>query len=398
MSASRQHVLSVPSRPHPRGRVALRAGILALALACTATHADEPAPRAAPEQAQWRKLDTVAYSGKQDDIHFIDPQHGWYVNGAGKIYATADGGEIWKEQLSQPGTFFRAVGFLDARNGFAGNIGTEYFPNVTDTRPLYRTRDGGESWQVVESLTEEQIKGLCAIDILHTPYINAGKLESRTLVHAGGRVGGPAKLLRSLDGGETWRVIDMSPHTAMILDVKFFDAMNGVVFGASDADVQRSHARILRTDDGGDSWQVAYESTRPFELTWKGSFPTREVGYATVQSYDPDPANSQRYVVKTVDGGKTWKELPLVNDAKVRQFGVGFYDARIGWVGTNTGGYRTTDGGQTWTFVDMGRAVNKIRVLPDGDGFVAYAIGVDVRKLEARAPARAEGTPRTRRK
>lgn len=337
-----------------------------------------------PADAVWRKLDTVPYQGKQDDIHFIDPARGWYVNGAGKIYATEDGGKTWQEQLSQPGTFFRTVGFLDEHRGFAGNIGIDYFPGVTDTRPLYATRDGGKTWSVVESLTGEQVKGLCAIDVLHSPFVNAGSLDRRTIVHAGGRVGGPATLLRSLDGGETWKIIDMTPHTAMILDVKFFDAMNGIVFGASDSDVQKSHARILRTQDGGVTWKTVYQSTRPYELTWKGSFPTDRIGYATIQSYDPDPANSRRYVVKTTDGGRSWKELPLVDDARVRQFGIGFHDARIGWVGTSTGGFQTVDGGRTWTPVDLGRAVNKIRVLPTDDGFVAYAIGVDVYKLEVR--------------
>jgi photosystem II stability/assembly factor-like uncharacterized protein len=353
-----------------------------LSLSTSVVYARKPSAATLPADAAWKKLDTVAYKGKQDDIHFIDASRGWYVNGAGKIYATTDGGKIWIEQLSQPGTYFRTVGFIDALNGFAGNIGTDYFPGVTDTRPLYRTRDGGKTWSVVESLTEEQIKGLCAIDILKSKFVNAGKLEQRTIVHAGGRVGGPAKLARSLDGGETWSVIDMTPYTAMILDVKFFDAMNGIVFGASDADVQVSHARILRTDDGGKTWKTAYESKRLFEITWKGSFPSRKVGYATVQSYDPDPANSQRYVVKTNDGGKTWKELPLVNDAKVREFGIAFYDNNIGWVGAASGGYQTTDGGATWTPVEMGRAVNKIRVLPNGDGFVGYAIGTDVYKLD----------------
>ena len=337
-----------------------------------------------PADAVWRKLETVPYKGKQDDIHFIDPARGWYVNGAGKIYATEDGGKTWQEQLSQPGTFFRTVGFLDENRGFAGNIGIDYFPGVTDTRPLYGTRDGGKTWNVVESLTGEQVKGLCAIDIVHSPFVNAGTLDRRTIVHAGGRVGGPATLLRSLDGGETWKIIDMTPHTAMILDVKFFDAMNGIVFGASDSDVQKSHARILRTQDGGVTWKTVYQSTRPYELTWKGSFPTAKIGYATIQNYDPDPANSRRYVVKTTDGGRSWKELPLVDDARVRQFGIGFQDARIGWVGTSTGGFQTVDGGKTWTPVELGRAVNKIRVLPTDDGLVAYAIGVDVYKLEAR--------------
>ncbi len=40
------------------------------------------------------------------------------------------------------------------------------------------------------------------------------------------------------------------------------------------------------------------------------------------------------------------------------------------------------DGGVTWTSVaDMGRASNKVRIIRDGDGFVGYAIGLDVRKI-----------------
>ncbi len=369
----------------PRRIGALAAIMLALGAALSATAAAKT-PATPPADMTWRTLQTEPYKGKQDDIHFIDADHGWYVNGAGKIFATVDGGKTWTLQLEKAGTYLRTVGFADADNGFAGNIGIDYFPGVTDTRPLYRTRDGGKTWQVVESLTGEQVKGLCAIDVLHVPYVNAGKLDHRVVVHAGGRVGGPATLLRSLDGGENWKVIDMTPHTAMILDVKFFDAMNGVVFGASDSDVQQSHARIIRTQDGGVTWKTVYESKRPFEITWKGSFPSAKVGYATIQSYDPNPANTQRYVVKTTDGGRTWKELPLVDDAKVRAFGIGFHDERIGWVGTSTTGFQTLDGGKHWTPVDMGRAVNKIRVLPTDTGFVAYAIGVEVRKLEATQP------------
>ena len=336
-----------------------------------------------PPQAAWSKLDTVPYKGKQDDIHFIEPKTGWYVNGAGKIYKTANGGASWQEQLSQPGTYFRTVGFVDEKHGYAGNIGTDYFPGVTDTTPLYETKDGGVSWQVAKGIAKDAVKGLCAIDILKNTYINAGNLATRTIIHAGGRVGGPATLLRSLDNGETWKTIDMTPHTGMILDVKFFDAMTGFVFGASSSDTERSHARILMTKDGGQTWKIVYESTRPYELTWKASFPTREVGYVTIQSYDPNPQNTQRYVAKTNDGGQSWREIPLVNDAKVREFGIGFIDENIGWVGTNTGGYQTTDGGNTWKFVAMGRAVNKIRLLPTEKGFVGYAIGVDVYKLTA---------------
>jgi photosystem II stability/assembly factor-like uncharacterized protein len=339
---------------------------------------------ATPPIDAWQKLDTVTYRGKQDDIFFLNPELGWYVNGAGKIYKTTDGGRKWVEKLSKAGTFFRTIGFVDENIGFAGNIGTDYFPGVMDTTPLYVTQDGGETWNAVTAIDGPVVKGLCAIDVLRTQFINAGVLDSRTVIHAAGRVGGPAFLMRSMDGGKTWRSSDLSAHTKMILDVKFFNESEGLIMGASDTDTANSNALILHTNDGGATWKNVYQSTRPFELTWKTSFPSRNVGYTTIQSYNPDKTASQRYVAKTTDGGKSWKELPLVNDHSVREFGVGFADSNLGWVGTSNGGYQTTDGGATWKFVDMGRAVNKIRIVKNGSGFVGYAIGTGVSKISVR--------------
>jgi photosystem II stability/assembly factor-like uncharacterized protein len=334
------------------------------------------------EGANWHKLATEEYKGKQDDIWFVDQKLGFYVNGKGKIWRTRDGGSSWTKVLEQPGTYFRTIAMVDAQHGFAGNIGTDYFPGVTDTTPLYETSDGGDSWHAVKDLPGPPVKGMCAIDVLKTRFINAGVLQERTIVHAGGRVGGPAYLLRSLDGGKTWTNIDMNPWVAMIVDVKFFDEMNGIVFAGSDADIERSHALIVATHDGGQTWQKVYESTRPFELTWKGSFPSRNVGFATIQNYNDDKQETLRRIVKTVDGGKTWTELPLVNDAGVSEFGVGFANESLGWVGTTKGGFETRDGGLHWTHVDLGRNVNKVRILPDGSHFTAFAVGADVYKYD----------------
>jgi photosystem II stability/assembly factor-like uncharacterized protein len=356
--------------------------LCALFGACAAAP-EHPARKAAktftlPADAKWQKLDTVAYRGKQDDIFFLNADLGWYVNGGGKIYKTIDGGKTWIEKLSQPGTFFRTVGFVNEKIGFAGNIGIDYFPGVTDTTPLYMTDDGGDTWRAVSSIEGPTVKGLCAIDVLHTKLINSGVLDSRTVIHAGG----PAFLLRSMDGGKSWKSQDVSAHTKMILDVKFFDENRGFIMGASDTDTEKSNAIIIATQDGGATWKKVYQSNRPFEITWKASFPTRDTGYVTIQNYNPDKAISQRYVAKTTDGGATWNEIPLVNDHAVRQFGVGFADEKIGWIGTTTGGYQTIDGGTTWMSVtDMGRASNKVRIIRDGNGFVAYAIGLDVRKI-----------------
>jgi photosystem II stability/assembly factor-like uncharacterized protein len=334
----------------------------------------------------WRKLSTVDFRGKQDDIAFASATRGWYCNGEGNIYRTDDAGATWARQLSQPGTYFRCLAFVNEQHGYAGNVGTDYYPGVTDTTPLYETRDGGTTWKPVTGLTGPVVKGLCAIDVLHSRFINAGVLDQRVVIHAAGRVGGPAFLMRSLDGGASWRTLDLNAQAGPILDVKFFDEANGLLLCGSDASTERSNALILRTQDGGVTWTKAYQSNRPFEITWKASFPTRQVGFVTVQNYNPDKTVSQRVVVKTTDGGRTWQEIPLVDDHAVRQFGVGFVNPLEGWVGTTSGGFETRDGGLTWQKVAMGRYTNKIRIVPvpgAPGGYNAYAIGIDVWKYEA---------------
>lgn len=353
-------------------RTLLFGGVLASGLLILPTRAS----------AEWRRLPTEPYTGKQDDIFFISREIGWYGNGKGKIFKTTDGGLSWRKVLDQPGTFVRSLGFIDADCGVMGNVGPGSFPNVTDPHPLYRTIDGGLSWSPVISIDGPVPQGICAIDILSYPFINAGVLERRPTMYAAGRVGGPAHFLTSKDRGLSWTSRDLTASTGMILDVKFLDERIGFIAGCSDANVENSHARVLKTVDGGKSWRIVYESQRPWEITWKLAFPSRSTGYVTVQSYNPDQKVTQRFVTKTDDGGDTWHELPLIADPSFTEFGIGFVNERRGWVGGTHGGLQTSDGGRSWKPADIGTAVNKIRVVRDSQGVMVAAIGSEVRLLD----------------
>ncbi len=334
------------------------------------------------QKSVWQKLITEPYKGKQDDISFISPDIGWYGNGAGKLYHTLDGGTNWKKIWDQPGTFIRALGFIDEKIGFLGNVGTDYYPGVTDKQPLYKTNDGGNSWVAVTAPGIEKIAGICGIDILTQKRIFQGEIQTSHIIHAAGRVGGPAALLRSADSGTTWEVQDLSATIGMILDIKFHDAKTGFICASSNSDLTQGEAIMLRTLDGGKNWAEVYRSGRKFEDCWKMSWPSRRVGYATVQSYDENPKNTKRVIIKTTNGGKSWAEIPLVDAPGIQQFGIGFVDEKHGWVGCRPTGYETRDGGKSWAPIEIGRGVNKIRIQRTASGFRAFAIGVDVYRLD----------------
>jgi photosystem II stability/assembly factor-like uncharacterized protein/pimeloyl-ACP methyl ester carboxylesterase len=329
----------------------------------------------------WKKLPTEPYPGKQDDIFFVNPEIGWYGNGAGKVFSTTDGGTTWTKVWENPGTFVRCLAFFDANVGVLGNIGPGSFPNVTDILPLYRTVNGGVTWKPVTAIEGNPVVGLCAFDIVSVPFINDGHVEHRPRIIGVGRLGGPAAFVWSDDLGASWQQGSLPAVAAMAFDVKFLDEKRGFIASATNADVAESRALILATEDGGDSWNEVYRSSRPFEVTWKLSFPTDAIGYCTVQSYDPEPNASRRFVAKTIDGGRSWTEMLLVDDHRVREFGIAFVDADTGWVGAMPHGFETTDGGTTWRKASFGNAVNKIRLVDADDGVTGYAIGVDVHKL-----------------
>lgn len=353
-----------------RSFLAAGAGV-ALLPACASVLANRALPTG------WRQLPTQPHRGKQHDIAFADPLIGLYGNGAGHIFRTEDGGDSWRRMWRREGTFVRALAMLSADTALLGNVGVGVYPNVTDKRPLYRTEDGGRSWTAVP-IHGSKPAGICGIDVHDRETIVQGRRAPQRIVHAAGRVGGPAHYLRSSDGGRSFVGHDLRALTAAIYDVKFTGARTGFIAGSSHPDLRQARGLILRTADGGDSWTVAYRSRRPFEAVWKLSFPDERHGFASLQSYDPDPANRQRFMVASADGGREWHEVPVIEDHDWRPFGIGFRDANMGWIGGTTGGYGTVDGGRSWQPAGFGRAVNKIRFVSDK----VFAIGVDVHRLE----------------
>ena len=151
----------------------------------------------------WATSTTDAYRGKRDDIHFADARTGFYGTGAGDLFRTDDGGATWAKLWSKQGTFIRADRLHRRRRTASSATSATIIPasptRRRSTAPAMAAGAGRRS-----TFGGAIVEGICAIDVLLTKSIYQGELRDRAIIHAAGRVGGPAKLLRSVDGGESW--------------------------------------------------------------------------------------------------------------------------------------------------------------------------------------------------
>ena len=313
---------------------------------------------------RWRALPNAPgpTASRYDDIVFLNTSLGWVINGTGKIYRTTDGGESWDLQLDQPETYWRAIGFADSLRGWAGNFGLiEQIPRVTDTNMLYQTVNGGKTWTPVLNIPDPKPEGICGIRVVND-----------SVVYAVGRIFGAPRVLKTDDGGASWRTINMESLVDRLVDVYFFTADSGFVVGGI-GDLESSSGRILFTSDGGDNWEIRHTTKENAHWCWKISFPTAEVGYISLETFSSDKTS---YFLKTTDGGLTWEEKLLFGG--FREQGIGFVTETLGWVGGAPDTYETTDGGESWTQIQLFNArLNRIRMLSDTLG---YAVGATVYK------------------
>ena len=303
---------------------------------------------------------------KHDDLYFVNEKTGWLVTRNGQIYNTSDGGESWILQFEDD-IYWRCVGFADELHGWAGNkLGD-------DGKLLYQTNDGGENWSLVDNIPEPVPPGLCGIFVYNSNIINAC-----------GRIYGPGVFIRSADGGSNWNSVDLNDVAEMLIDLYFWDELNGIIVGGTSGGFDDSHAIILGTNDGGVNWEVIYEGERNGEWCWKISFPTPEIGYVSIQSSWWDDAVDE-YYLKTTDGGNTWSEHVFYTVAQSAENGgysaqgIGFINEDVGWMGSyfDHPTLMTLDGGATWSESEFGLHVNRIRFLSKSIG---YASGITVYK------------------
>jgi|GEM_PF-681859 len=303
-------------------------------------------------QYYWQGLTNAPKSWRNDDIYFLNANMGWAIHGSyqyysnkqfAQVYGTKDGGNTWQLLKDSSKSFFRAVGFADSLTGWVGNLadtnnyGGAFYTH--DTVPLYQTNDGGKTWTPANLPNPHPI-GICGISVVNDSVVYAyGRWNSKMWNNNVGFV-------KTTNKGKTWVYHDMSAYFYGMVDGWFFNQDTGFLTGASTT----YKAQILETFDGGNTWQVSYCSTRKdTDEVWKIFFPSRDTGYASIefQAFD-NTKQKNRYLVKTINAGNTWTEMPFVGPYD--EEGIGFINDTVGWIGGDECWYTyiTFDGGNTW--------------------------------------------------
>jgi hypothetical protein len=105
---------------------------------------------------------------------------------------------------------------------------------------------------------------------------------------------------RSIDSGTTWKWITVKGFEKTdFRDIEAFDGMTAIIMGIADP------AYILKTVDGGDSWKVVYENKTKGMFLDAMHFWNEMSGIVI-----GDPIDDKIFIARTFDGGTTWESIP----------------------------------------------------------------------------------------
>jgi photosystem II stability/assembly factor-like uncharacterized protein len=173
------------------------------------------------------------------------------------------------------------------------------------------SEDQGASWKQVSVPTRSMLTGV---------YFHDRNL--------GWVVGHDAVILKTTDGGESWRRVNYDPDLEMpLFDVVFSDASHGMAMGA--------YGLVLVTDDGGETWTEQLMSIT-------------ELGAADLSADEAeDEAEDEVVAEDGFDDGSSWEEDEAAADYHLNKI-VAAADGRL-YVAAEAGHvYRSDDGGNEW--------------------------------------------------
>ncbi len=260
------------------------------------------------------------------------------------VYRTTDGGKTWSH-LGLAAT--RHIGAIRVHptnpdHVYIAALGHAFGPNPE--RGIFRTKDGGKSWQRVLFRSESAGAIDLAMDPTNPRILYAAFYEVRRGPHFFESGGPGSSLYRSIDGGDTWT--ELTDNPGMPAGVK---GRIGVTVSAARPDrvwacVEAAEGGLFRSDDGGATWKRTSGDQEIRQRAWY---------YSHVFADPKDPETVWFLNVKclkSTDGGASFQSVPTPHG-----------DNHGLWIdpsnpnrmieGNDGGATVTFDGGQSWSTI-----------------------------------------------
>ncbi len=263
------------------------------------------------------------------------------------VYKSTDAGKTWKHMgLDKTGRIGRVA--IDAFNPdivFVASLGHCYGPQKE--RGIFRTKDGGKTWEQVLFVDENTGCFEIAMDPNNPRILFAGMWP--LIIHTYGREsGGPnGGIWKSSDGGDTWKHLTGNglPEPPLgKIGLAIAPSNSNVVYAVIETG-SPNRGVLWRSSDGGDTWRLVsynrllnerphyasriavnpadedevYFAANSISRTLDGGFTTEVVPWSgDCHDLWADPKNPNRLMISDDGGatislnrGKTWKSITL---------------------------------------------------------------------------------------
>ncbi len=269
------------------------------------------------------------------------------------IYRSSNGGKTWTNtgltQALQIGGL--AIDPTNPDRVFAAVLGHPYGPNAE--RGVYRTQNGGKTWEKVKFIDENSGAIQITIDPKNPQVIYADFWANRLAPWENGTFGGPGSgLWKSTDGGDSWKPLTNGlPTPAQDLGRIGFcicpslpSRLYATVDCGEGTENAQKYSGIYRSDDAGAHW---YRTNADPRLWGRGS----DFAEIKADPKNPDIVYSANVVTwKSTDGAKTWQAFrgaPGGDD--YHRIWINPNDPNIILLASDQGAIITVNGGQTFS-------------------------------------------------
>ncbi|NDD65193.1 MAG: glycosyl hydrolase, partial [Acidobacteria bacterium] len=184
------------------------------------------------------------------------------------VYKSIDAGKTWKR-----------VGLEDTRHigrvrvhprnsdiAYVAALGHIFGPN--EQRGIFRTKDGGKSWERVLHKSNKAGAIDLVIDPANPNNLYAAMWEAKRTPYSLESGGPDSGIWKSTDGGDTWTEISRRPGLPKGLLGRIGITVSGANADRLWAIVEADDGGVFRSDNGGDSWIRVNEGRNLRQRAW----------------------------------------------------------------------------------------------------------------------------------